>query len=466
MPFVPHTPDDIAAMLDTVGVASIDDLFDEIPAELQIGELAAIPAGMAEMDVGRLMQSRARADGQPLCFIGAGAYDHHIPAAVWQIAARGEFYSAYTPYQAEASQGTLQLLYEFQSMMVALTGLDVSNASLYDGASALAEAVLMAVRANRKVKSEKVLVPRSLHPAYRRTLRSIVSTQGIELVEVPFDPRGGHTATEALEALAEQGPCAALVISQPNFFGVLEDVDALADWAHERDALVIGVVNPVALALLSPPGDWGSAGADIACGEAQPLGMPLASGGPYAGFLCCRREFVRQLPGRIVGRTLDLDGKPGFTLTLQAREQHIRRNKATSNICTNQGLLVTAATIHMTLLGAEGLERVAAGCHTNTRRLAELLCEVPGVEPIFERPVFHEQALRLPGPTADVLRALAAQNVLGGFDLGAEYPELDPALLVCATEMRTEEEMQSYASELGRIIATRTQEHDAAAYTS
>ena len=457
MPFVPHTPDDIAAMLDTVGVASIDDLFDEIPAELQIGELAAIPAGMAEMDIGRLMQSRARADGQPLCFIGAGAYDHHIPAAVWQIAGRGEFYSAYTPYQAEASQGTLQLLYEFQSMMVALTGLDVSNASLYDGASGLAEAVLMAVRANRKVKSEKVLVPRSLHPAYRRTLQSIVSTQGIELVEVPFDPRGGHTAIEALDALAEQGPYAALVVNQPNFFGVLEDVDAMTDWAHARDALVIGVVNPVALALLSPPGDWGKTGADIACGEAQPLGMPLASGGPYAGFLCCRQEFVRQLPGRIVGRTLDLDGKPGFTLTLQAREQHIRRNKATSNICTNQGLLVTAATIHMTLLGAEGLERVAAACHANTRRLAELLSAVPGVEPLFDRPIFHEQALRLPAPTADVLRSLAAQNILGGCDLGAEYPELDPAILVCATELRTEEEMQSYASKLGRIIASRTQ---------
>ncbi|CRI64429.1 putative glycine dehydrogenase (decarboxylating) subunit 1 [Thiocapsa sp. KS1] len=457
MPFVPHTPDDIAAMLDTVGVASIDDLFDEIPAELRIGELAAIPAGMAEMDIGRLMQSRARADGQPLCFIGAGAYDHHIPAAVWQIAGRGEFYSAYTPYQAEASQGTLQLLYEFQSMMVALTGLDVSNASLYDGASGLAEAVLMGVRANRKVKSEKVLVPRSLHPAYRRTLHSIVSTQGIELVEVPFDARGGHTAIEALDALAEQGPYAALVVNQPNFFGVLEDVDALTDWAHDRDALVIGVVNPVALALLSPPGDWGSAGADIACGEAQPLGMPLASGGPYAGFLCCRQEFVRQLPGRIVGRTLDLDGKPGFTLTLQAREQHIRRNKATSNICTNQGLLVTAATIHMTLLGAEGLERVAAACYANTRRLAELLCAVPGVAPLFNRPVFHEQALRLPAPAADILRSLAAHNVLGGFDLGVEYPELDPAILVCATELRTEEEMQSYASKLGRIIATRTQ---------
>lgn len=456
MPFVPHTQDDIAAMLETVGVASIDELFDEIPAELQIGELAAIPAGMAEMDIARLMQSRARADGQPLCFIGAGAYDHHIPAAVWQIAGRGEFYSAYTPYQAEASQGTLQLLYEFQSMMVSLTGLDVSNASLYDGASGLAEAVLMAVRANRKAKSDKVLVPRNLHPAYRRTLRSIVAPQGIELVEIPFDARGGHTDINDLEALAEHGPFAALVVNQPNFFGALEDVDALTDWAHARDALVIGVVNPVALALLSPPGDWGATGADIACGEAQPLGMPLASGGPYAGFLCCRREFVRQLPGRIVGGTSDLDGKPGFTLTLQAREQHIRRNKATSNICTNQGLLVTAATIHMAILGAEGLERVAAACHDNTRRLTELLCEIPGVEPLFDHPVFHERALRLPAPAGDMLRALAAHNVLGGFDLGLDYPELDPAVLVCATELRTEEEMQSYASKLARIIATRT----------
>jgi glycine dehydrogenase subunit 1 len=456
MPFVPHTPDDIAAMLETVGVASIDDLFDEIPAELQIGELAAIPTGMAEMEISRLMQSRARADGQPLCFIGAGAYDHHIPAAVWQIATRGEFYSAYTPYQAEASQGTLQLLYEFQSMMVSLTRLDVSNASLYDGASGLAEAVLMAVRSNRKVKSEKVLIPRTLHPAYRRTLQSIVATQGIELVEVPFDPRGGYTRVEDLDALANRGPYAALVISQPNFFGVLEDVDALTDWAHAQDALVIGVVNPVALALLSPPGDWGTDGADIACGEAQPMGMPLSSGGPYAGFLCCRQDFVRQLPGRIVGRTLDLDGKPGFTLTLQAREQHIRRNKATSNICTNQGLLVTAATIHMAILGAEGLERVAAACHANTRMLADLLCEVPGVEPLFDRPIFHEQALRLPAPTADVLRSLAADNILGGLDLSLDYPELDPAILVCATELRTQEEMHAYAAKLRGIIATRT----------
>ncbi len=452
MPFIPHTQDDVTAMLGVVGVERIADLFDEIPAELQIGALAAIPPGMAEMDIARLMQARARADGEPVCFIGAGAYDHHIPAAVWQIAARGEFYSAYTPYQAEASQGTLQLLYEFQSMMTALTGLQVSNASLYDGASALAEGVLMAVRANRKAKSDRVLVPRALHPAYRRTLRAIVEPQGIEVVEADFDPRGGHTPAAVLDDLARTEGFAAVVIAQPNFFGVLEEVDALTERAQALGALVIGVVNPVSLALLKPPGQWGRAGADIACGEAQPLGVPLSSGGPYAGFLCCKQDLVRQLPGRIVGRTLDLDGRPGFTLTLQAREQHIRRGKATSNICTNQGLLVTAATIHLALLGATGLERVAAACHANTNRLTELLCRVPGVEPRFDRPCFHERALRLPVPTAGVLATLAAQGILGGFDLAQDYPELAPGLLVCATEQRTEEEMEVYAAALAGII--------------
>ena len=452
MPFIPHTEDDVAAMLATIGVASIDELFDEIPVELRAKGLDGIPAGLSEMEVGRIMQARAREDGQPLCFIGAGAYEHHIPAAVWQITTRGEFYSAYTPYQAEASQGTLQVLYEFQSMMTALTGLDVSNASLYDGASALAEAVLMAVRANRKISAKRVLMPRTVHPSYRRTVQSIVQHQGIELVEADFDHSGGHTPVEQLAAAAGGEPVAAVVIPQPNFFGALEDVDALTDWAHARDALVIGVVNPVALALLSPPGDWGATGADIACGEGQPLGMPLASGGPYLGFLCCKQSYVRQLPGRIAGKTLDLDGKVGYTLTLQAREQHIRRSKATSNICTNQGLLVTAATIHMAILGAEGLERVAAACHANTRRLATMLTEIPGVEPLFDRPVFHEQALRLPAPAADVLRSLAAHDLLGGFDLGTEYPELAPAILVCATEMRTDADLGAYKTTLAKII--------------
>jgi len=456
MPFIPHTEEEVAAMLAVIGVERIDDLFDEIPPDLMATGLPPLPPALSEMEIGRLMQERSRQDGQPLCFIGAGAYDHHIPAAVWQLATRGEFYSAYTPYQAEASQGTLQVLYEFQSMITALTALDVANASLYDGASALAEAVLMAVRCNRKRKPPRVLIPRALHSAYRHTLGTLVGPQRIELVEIPFDPTGGHTAPEQLAAF-EHREFTALVINQPNFFGVLEEVDALTDWAHRHDSLVIGVVNPIALALLSPPGAWGERGADIACGEAQPLGMPLASGGPYAGFLSCRQPLVRQLPGRIAGRTQDRNGNPGFTLTLQAREQHIRRSKATSNICTNQGLSVTAATIHMALLGAEGLERVAKACHANTARLSDRLCEIPGIEPLFERLVFHEKVLRLPAPTKDLLRSLAAHNILGGCDLGPHYPELDPALLVCATELRTEEDIAAYGQKLARIIATRTQ---------
>jgi glycine dehydrogenase subunit 1 len=457
MPFIPHTAEDVTAMLATIGAGSIADLFDEIPEGLRAQTLGAVPPALSEMEVARLMQGRAAADGAPLCFIGAGAYDHHVPAAVWQIASRGEFYSAYTPYQAEASQGTLQLLYEFQSMMTALTGLDVSNASLYDGASALAEAVLMAVRANHKAKSRRVLIPRALHPAYRRVVHSIVHLQGVELVEVAFDRGSGQTQVEQAQAAAGTAGLSALVIAQPNVFGVLEEVSALTDWAQAQGALVIGVVNPVALALLTPPGDWGSSGADIACGEGQPLGIPLASGGPYLGFLCCKQALVRQLPGRIVGRTQDLDGKPGFTLTLQAREQHIRRSKATSNICTNQGLLVTAATIHMALLGAGGLARVAGACHANTLELSRRLCAIPGVEPLFSGPVFHEQALRLPAPAADLLRSLAAHNILGGYDLGLDYAELDPALLICATEQRTEADMDTYAAKLSRVIATRTQ---------
>ena len=455
MPFIPHTEEEVRQMLDAIGVGSIDELFDEIPESLRAGELSGIPEGMPEMEVGALAQARARRDGQAVCFIGAGAYDHHIPAAVWEITTRGEFYSAYTPYQAEASQGTLQLLYEYQSMMTALMDMDVSNASLYDGASAVAEAVLMAVRGNRKSKSRRILMPRTLHPAYRKVAHTIVKNQGIELVEVPVDTDTGQLDRAALEAHAGQD-CAALVIPQPNFFGVLEPVDALTDWAHANGMLAIAVVNPLAMAVLKPPGQWGSAensgGADIVVGEGQPLGAPLSSGGPYFGFMCCTTKLVRQMPGRIIGRTVDLDGNPGYVLTLQAREQHIRRSKATSNICTNQGLLVTAATIHMSLLGAEGLARVAATCHENTNRLVQKLAAIDGVEAMFSGPAFHERALRLSMPVEDVQKAMAVQDVLPGHDLAQEYPELGQCLLVCATEVRTEEEIEDYAAKLSRVM--------------
>ncbi len=451
MAFIPHNEGDVADMLAAIGAASIGELFDEIPPGLRADELPGVPEAIGEMEITRLMQARAAEDQGALCFIGAGAYEHHIPAAVWEITTRGEYYSAYTPYQAEASQGTLQLIYEYQSMMASLTGLDVSNASLYDGASALAEAALMAVRANRRSKARRILLPRTVPPVYARVAEAIAGTQGIEFCRVDYDAATGTTPLTAL-APWEHEDVTAVVIPQPTFLGSLEAVDALTDWAHARGALVIAVVNPMSLALLKPPGQWGTAGADIACGEGQPLGVPLSSGGPYFGFMTTREAHVRQMPGRIVGRTVDLDGKPGFTLTLQAREQHIRRSKATSNICTNQGLMVTAATLYMSLLGAEGLARVAASSHANTRRLVETLSALPGVERALSGPCFHESVLRFDRPVGPVLEALANRDVFGGYDLSVDFPELGHALLVCATETKTAEDIAHYAGALGEVL--------------
>ena len=451
MPYIPHTGEDVRAMLDRIGVKSIDDLFDEIPKELRVDSLPGVPAGLSEMEVARLVAARAAADGRPLNFIGAGAYEHHIPAPVWALATRGEIYSAYTPYQAEASQGTLQIMYEFQSMIAGLTAMDVSNASLYDGASALAEACLMAVRAHRRSKTARILVPTTVNPIWRRVARVITEGQGLVLEELPYCTEQGTTIPQALARYDGQD-ITALVIQQPNFFGQLEDVDALSRWARANGALIIAVVNPVSLALLAPPGEWGDGGADIACGEAQPFGVPLSSGGPYVGFMATRMEHVRQMPGRIAGRTVDLDGKPGFTLTLQAREQHIRRGKATSNICTNQGLLMTAATIYLALLGPVGLERVASACVARTRELVAALSGLPGVRTAFAGPRFHEAVLLLDRPVAPVLESLAVEGIIGGHDLSRDYPELGHALLVCATETRTSEDIEAYTRVLGRML--------------
>ncbi|MEP6485249.1 MAG: aminomethyl-transferring glycine dehydrogenase subunit GcvPA [Rudaea sp.] len=454
MPFIPHSESDVREMLKTIGVARIEDLFDEIPQGLKIDQLKQVPAGLSEMDVTRLMKERAAQDGTPLNFCGAGAYEHHIPAAVWAIVSRGEFYSAYTPYQAEASQGTLQLIYEYQTMMTRLTAMDVSNASLYDGATALAEAVLMAERCAKK-GPRKVLVPKSVHPAYRKTLHTIVGLQNIEIVEFDFAADG---AIDPVWLAAQDfGAFTALVIPQTNFFGALEDVDALTDWAHEKGALAIGVVNPLALSVLKAPGRWGSGkakthGVDIVCGDGQPFGVPLSSGGPYFGILTCKQEYVRQMPGRIVGRTTDLDGKQGFALTLQAREQHIRRAKATSNICTNQGLLVTAATIAMTMLGPQGVERAAKASMNNTRKLRDLLCAIPGVKQSFARPFFHEVVIELPCVANDIVERLAKEKIVAGFALAEEYSGMENRLLVCATETKTDSDLQHFATSLARVL--------------
>ncbi|MEP6878391.1 MAG: aminomethyl-transferring glycine dehydrogenase subunit GcvPA [Nitrosospira sp.] len=449
MPFIPHTEEDIQAMLASIGADTIDNLFDEIPPALKSGSLKRVPPGLSEMEISRLMLERAEVDGRYLNFIGAGAYEHHIPAAVWQIATRGEFYSSYTPYQAEASQGTLQLLYEYQTVMASLTGMDVSNASMYDGASALAEAALMAVRSHKS--SRHILMPTTIHPVYRSVVRAIVRNQGIDVVEIPYCRESGQTLLETLEEFCKE-EFAALVIPQPNFFGILEQVDALTDWAHSKNGLAIGVVNPMAMAMLTPPGEWGSKGADIAVGEGQPLGIPLSSGGPYFGFMACKQALVRQMPGRIIGRTTDQNGDPGFVLTLQAREQHIRRSKATSNICTNQGLMVTAATIYMALTGPEGLRRIAAQSHANTLALLEKLETLKGVKRIFNGSLFHEAIVSLPVPAASVLRMLEDRGILGGLNLEEYYPELGSAILLCATETKTSADLDNYVKNLGQVL--------------
>jgi len=460
MPFIPHTENEITQMLETIGVDSIDDLFDEIPAHLRAGVLEAVPHGMNEMEVSRLMKQRADQNSTAVCFLGAGAYEHHIPSAVWEITTRGEYYSAYTPYQAEASQGTLQLTYEYQSMMTALTAMDVSNASMYDGASSLAEAILMAVRANRKSKSRKILMPTSVNPVYRKTAHTIVNGQQVELIDVPYDSASGTVTLEQIKqqtAAQDGGDITAIVLQQPNFFGCLEDVDAVTDWAHENNILVIAVINPLTMSVLNPPGEWGSeesGGADIACGDGQPLGAPMSAGGPYYGLLCCKQSLVRQMPGRIVGRTIDLDGKEGFVLTLQAREQHIRRSKATSNICTNQGLVVTASTIYMAIQGAQGLENTAAACYANNNTLVEKLTAIDGVKKAFTATHFHETVLQLEQSATGVLKTLMEKGILGGFDLSQDYPELGEAILVCTTEMRTEEDIDLYADTMREVLSS------------
>ena len=453
MPFIPHTKKDTDEMLAAIGVPDLETLFDEIPTDLRIDSLDGVPEALSEMQITRLMHERAALDGAPLCFIGAGAYEHHIPTAVWDIATRGEFYSAYTPYQAEASQGTLQTIYEYQTMITELTGLDISNASLYDGASGLAEAALMAVRSNRSVKSRRVMLAPGVNPVYAQVATTIARSQDIHLESLPMD---GQTGNVNFSELDDSSDPVAVVIQQPSFYGTLEDVDRLTNWAQERSAIVVAIVNPISLALFKAPGDWGDNGADIACGEGQPLGIPLSSGGPYFGFMTCKQKHVRQMPGRIVGRTTDLDDMPGFTLTLQAREQHIRRSKATSNICTNQGLMVTAATIYMSLLGFEGLSRVAAQSQRNTTRLVEGLCGLGGVERLFDGPYFHEVAVQLDRPVAPVLEALAEQGILGGLDISGYAKDLGNALLVCATETKTDEDIDAYIGALRKILDTQS----------
>lgn len=446
MSFTPHTAADIEALLASLNVASVADLFDEIPFSLKNEKLDHIPSALSEPEVSRVMHGLSSKDQPLTCFAGAGAYDHYIPAAVWDLVGRGEFMTAYTPYQAEASQGGLQLIYEYQTMMASLMGMEVSNASLYDGASALAEAVIMGLRCNKDIENQRVLIPGTLNPRYLEVVKSLCEIQGILIETIPFDQELGIVTPDILKQALSQ-PAAVLVIPQPNIFGRLEEVDVLTDLAHQHQSIVVACVNPLAMTLLKPPGQWGAEGADIACGEGQSLGVPLAHGGPYFGFLTCKKSLIRQMPGRIVARTIDSGNREGFTLTLQAREQHIRRAKAMSNICTNQGLLVTAATIHMALMGFQGLKQAITQSHHQMNQMIEALGKL-GINPAFFGPVLHETAFHVPMPASQLIDVMAEKGILAGVAL-KEWPHL---LIVCTTEKRSDEDIQHYAQVMKEAI--------------
>jgi len=441
MPYFPNTESDRLEMLKAIGAGSIDELFSAIPAELRLSGGLCVPPGLGEMELSahlaRLAAENTSA-GEALCFLGGGAYDPFVPAVVDAVAARGEYYTAYTPYQAEASQGSLQAFFEYQTLVCQLTGMDVSNASMYDGASAAAEAVLMALHATGR---RRVVVAASVHPEYRQTAATYLANQGAEIVALGT-PDGTIAPADAADAVNPETACG--VVQHPNFFGCLEEVEQLADIAHRAGALFLVVVDPISLGIFKRPGEYG---ADIVVAEGQSLGNPMAFGGPFLGILACREQFLRRMPGRLVGQTVDRRGARCWVLTLQTREQHIRREKATSNICTNEGLLALRATVFLALMGPQGMREVAELCLQKARYAAERLAGVPSVSLKFSAPTFKEFVVRVKDrPVEDVIAKAARENILAGVPLGRWYPELSDCLLVAVTEKRTREEIDRLAA--------------------
>ncbi len=441
--YIPLTPQDREHMLRTIGVESVEDLFRDIPRSVRLLRELDLPPAPGDAELLRELRELSLLNGDAdrlVCFLGAGAYDHFVPSVVWHLAGRAEFYTAYTPYQAEMMQGELQAAYEYQSMLCGLTGMDVANASMYEGASATAEAAVMA---RDLTKREEVIVSTTLHPEYRQVIRTYTRHLGMTVVDLPF--REGVTPRDlARDALS--GRTAALVIQHPNFFGCLEDVQGLAETAHAAGALlVVAVADPVAYALLKPPG---ALSADIVAGEGQPLGNHLNFGGPYLGMLATRQAFVRRMPGRLVGRTMDAQGRRGFVLTLQTREQHIRRERATSNICTNEALNALAATIYMAALGKHGLRQVAEACTRKAHYARQRLSAVRGFRQAFPGPTFHEFVLRCPRPPEEINRHLLDRGILGGLALGPFFPDRKDGWLVCVTESRTRQDIDRLAGAL------------------
>jgi len=447
--YAPNTPDDQKAMLARIGVSSIEELFANIPAELRLRRDLAIPAALGEMELEqhiKRLASRNRAADDTVCFLGGGAYDHFIPSVVDAVAGRGEFYTAYTPYQAEASQGTLQAVFEYQTLMCQLTGLDVANASLYEGGSAVAEAVLMALGITGR--SGEVLVAESVHPEYRQTLATYTANLNCRVRTLPT-PDGFLNPDDVTRAATDSTVC--VIAQSPNFFGHLEEMKAVGDAARKAGAVFVAAFDPVCSGVLKRPGDYG---ADIAVAEGQGLGVPLGFGGPYLGIIACRNEsaYVRKIPGRLVGQTTDRNGNRCWVLTLQTREQHIRREKATSNICTNQGLLALRAAVHLSALGPQGLKETAELCVRKAHYAAAELSKVPGISLCFNTPFAKEFTLRVNSDVPALLKRVREAGYHAGLPLGRWYPQLADCITVAVTEKRTKAEIDGLASAMRKNL--------------
>jgi glycine dehydrogenase subunit 1 len=439
--YIPITDPDRAEMLKTIGVERIEDLFAAVPEDVRFPTLK-LPKVLSEIELrrelGAMSGSNASASRQSI-FLGAGAYNHFVPSAVDQILRRAEFYTAYTPYQPEVSQGTLQAIFEYQSLICGLTGMDVANASHYDGGTALAEAAVMAAALGRSRR--KVIVAPSVNPQYRAVMRTLLVGSGLIMV-------GDENPDASLEDLAKQidTGTAALVVQSPDFFGALHDLKPLADAAHAAGALLVSHFDPIALGLFQTPGE---AGADIATAEGQPLGVGLGYGGPYLGIFCCKQQYVHKIAGRLVGVTRDVEGRLAYVLTLRAREQDIRRERATSNICTNQGLMALAAAVYLSLMGRQGIRRVAELCYHRAHYAAQRIGELTGYTVQERGPFFKEFVVSCPRPVAEINKELRRHNIVGGYDLSRDYPQLGNAMLLCATEMTSREEIDTLVEVMG-----------------
>ncbi|NLP44758.1 MAG: aminomethyl-transferring glycine dehydrogenase subunit GcvPA [Peptococcaceae bacterium] len=443
--YISNTEGQQREMLQEIGFSKLEDLFQDIPDQVRLKRNYKLPAPLSEMELLSHLKELAKRNKsleENPCFLGAGVYDHYIPTVIDSLVSRQEFYTVYTPYQPEISQGTLQAIFEFQTMMCELTGLDVANASMYDGASALAEAMLMACQTTRR---QEVLIARSVHPESREVVHTYAAARGITIREIGYND-GVLNLKELEETISSQ--TAAVLVQNPNFFGALESLQQIADLVHAHKGLFVVSADPIALGILQPPGKLG---ADIVVGEGQALGNSLSFGGPHLGFFCTTNKLLRKMPGRIVGQTKDKNGKRAFTLTIQAREQHIRREKATSNICSNHALNALIATIYLTLLGKQGLAEVAYLCTQKAHYAYEQLQKRAGFKPLFTAPFFKEFALNCPVSPTELNKKLLEHNIIGGYDLGKDYPEIKDAWMIAVTEKRTKEEIDRLVEIVGGI---------------